>query len=409
MARTILPFGPQHPVLPEPLHLKLTIENETVVEALPTLGYVHRGLEKLCEIRDFNQMIQIVERVCGICSCLHALCYCEGVEQIMGVEVPRRAKYLRTIWGELHRIHSHLLWLGLFADAFGFESLFMQFWRIRERVMDIMEATCGNRVVVSVNVIGGVRRDLTPEQCQWIEEQLAISEKELKQLSDTILSDYTVKKRTVGVGVLTKEQAYQLGAAGPTLRGSGWAQDMRQTGYAAFGELGFDPIVEYGCDSYARSAVRFRETLQSIDLVRLAIARMPAGETAANVAGAMEDDTPTPVSAGERRDIMQAYNRDKRHRFVTAPPPNLDLPAGHVAAKVKGKPDGEAVARVEQPRGELLYYLKGNGSKNMERVRIRTPTFANIPPLLAMLPGCELADVPVIVLSIDPCISCTER
>lgn len=409
MARTILPFGPQHPVLPEPLHLKLTIENETVVEALPTLGYVHRGLEKLCEIRDFNQMIQIVERVCGICSCLHALCYCEGVEQIMGVEVPRRAKYLRTIWGELHRMHSHLLWLGLFADAFGFESLFMQFWRIRERIMDIMEATCGNRVVVSVNVIGGVRRDLSPEQCQWIEEQLAISEKELKQLSDTILSDYTVKKRTVGVGVLTKEQAYQLGAAGPTLRGSGWAQDVRQTGYAAFGELGFEPIVEYGCDSYARSAVRFRETLQSIDLVRLAIARMPAGETAADVAGAMEDDTPKPVSAGERRDIMQAYNRDKRHRFVTAPPPNLDLPVGHVAAKVKGKPDGEAVTRVEQPRGELLYYIKGNGSKNMERVRIRTPTFANIPPLLAMLPGCELADVPVIVLSIDPCISCTER
>ncbi len=409
MARTILPFGPQHPVLPEPLHLKLTIEDETVVEALPTLGYVHRGLEKLCEVRDFNQMIQIVERVCGICSCLHALCYCEGVEQIMGVEVPRRAKYLRTIWGELHRMHSHLLWLGLFADAFGFESLFMQFWRVRERIMDIMEATCGNRVVVSVNVIGGVRRDLSPEQCQWIEEQLAVSEKEIKQLSTTILNDYTVKKRTVGKGVLTKEQAYQLGAVGPMLRGSGWAQDARQTGYAAFGELGFDPIVEYDGDSYARCAVRFRETLQAIDIARLAIARLPAGETAANVEGAMEDDTPKPVAAGERRDILQAYNRDKRHRLTAAPPPNLDLPAGLVAAKVKGKPEGEAVTRVEQPRGELMYYLKGNGSKNMERVRIRTPTFANIPPLLAMLPGCELADVPVIVLSIDPCISCTER
>ncbi|EFL50334.1 NADH-ubiquinone oxidoreductase chain 49kDa [Solidesulfovibrio fructosivorans JJ]] len=408
MARTILPFGPQHPVLPEPLHLKLTVEDETVIEALPTLGYVHRGLEKLCEIRDFNQMIQIVERVCGICSCLHALCYCEGLEQIMGVEVPPRAKYLRTIWGELHRMHSHLLWLGLFADAFGFESLFMQFWRIRERIMDIMEATCGNRVVVSVNVIGGTRRDLSPEQCQWIEQQLAISEKELKQLSSTILNDYTVKKRTVGKGVLTKEQAYQLGAAGPTLRGSGWAQDARQTGYAAFGELGFDPIVEYDGDSYARSAVRFRETLQSIDLVRLAIARMPAGETATNIEGALGDDTPRPIT-GERGDIMQAYKHDKRRRTVAAPPPNLDLPSGHVSVKVKGKPDGEAVTRVEQPRGELLYYLKANGSKYMDRVRIRTPTFANIPPLLAMLPGCELADVPVLVLSIDPCISCTER
>jgi ech hydrogenase subunit E len=396
-------------VLPEPLHLKLTVEDETVVEALPTLGYVHRGLEKLCEIRDFNQMIQIVERVCGICSCLHALCYCEGVEQIMGVEVPPRAKYLRTIWGELHRMHSHLLWLGLFADAFGFESLFMQFWRVRERIMDIMEATCGNRVVVSVNVIGGTRRDLSPEQCQWIEQELAVAEKDIKKLTETILSDYTVKKRTVGKGVLTKEQAYQLGAVGPTLRGSGWAQDARQTGYAAFGELGFDPIVEYDGDAYARSAVRFRETLQSIDLVRLAIARMPAGETATNIEGVLGDDTPRPVVAGERRDIMQAYTRDKKHRVVAAPPPNLDLPAGHVAVKVKGKPEGEAVTRVEQPRGELLYYVKGNGSKYMDRVRIRTPTFANIPPLLAMLPGCELADVPVLVLSIDPCISCTER
>ncbi len=408
MARTILPFGPQHPVLPEPLHLKLTIEDETVVEALPTLGYVHRGLEKLCEIRDFNQMIQIVERVCGICSCLHALCYCEGVEEIMGVEVPPRAKYLRTIWGELHRMHSHLLWLGLFADAFGFESLFMQFWRVRERIMDIMEATTGNRVVVSVNVIGGVRRDLSPEQCQWIDEQLSIAEKEIKQLSSTILNDYTVKKRTVGKGVLSKEQAYQLGAVGPTLRGSGWAQDARQTGYAAFGEIGFEPIVEYGGDAYSRSAVRFRETLQSIDLIRLAIARMPSGETATNIESALDDDTPKPVS-GDRRDMMQAYKRDKHRRLVAAPPPNLDLPSGHVSVKVKGKPDGEAAPRVEQPRGELIYYLKGNGSKYMDRVRIRTPTFANIPPLLAMLPGCELADVPVLILSIDPCISCTER
>lgn len=408
MARTILPFGPQHPVLPEPLHLKLTIENEIVVEALPTLGYVHRGLEKLCEVRDFNQMVQIVERVCGICSCLHALCYCEGIEQIMGVEVPRRAKYLRTIWGELHRMHSHLLWLGLFADSFGFESLFMQFWRVRERIMDIMEATCGNRVVVSVNVVGGVRRDLSPEQCQWIEQQLIISEKEIRQLTTTILNDYTVKKRCCGKGVLTKEAAYQLGAVGPMLRGSGWAQDARQTGYAAFDELGFEPVVEYDGDSYARCAVRFRETLQSIDLVRLAIARMPAGETAANVEGANEDDTPHVIS-GNRGGIMQAYNRDKQHHVTAAPPPNLDIPAGSIAAKVKGKPDGEAVTRVEQPRGELMYYLKGVGSKNMDRVRIRTPTFANIPPLLAILPGCELADVPVIVLSIDPCISCTER
>ena len=156
MARTVLPFGPQHPVLPEPLHLTLTIEDEIVKEAIPKLGYVHRGLEKLAEIRDHTQMIQIVERVCGICSTLHAMCYCQGIEALMGVEVPPRARFLRVIWAEMHRMHSHLLWLGLFADAFGFESLFMQFWRIRERIMDLQEATSGNRVIVSVNVVGGV-------------------------------------------------------------------------------------------------------------------------------------------------------------------------------------------------------------------------------------------------------------
>jgi ech hydrogenase subunit E len=163
----------------------------------------------------------------------------------------------------------------------------------------------------------------------------------------------------VGVGVLSKENAYLLGAAGPTLRGSGVAQDMRMLGYGAYSELDFEPIVETAGDCWARSTVRFRETLQSMDLVRQAIAKLPEGE---------------------------------------------------LAAKVKGNPpEGEVYMRVEQPRGECVYYIRGNGTKHLDRLRIRTPTFANIPPLLAMLPGCELADVPVIVLSIDPCISCTER
>ncbi len=358
MARTVLPFGPQHPVLPEPLHLTLTVDDEIVKEAIPKLGYVHRGLEKMAEIRDHTQMIQIVERVCGICSFLHALCYCQGIESLMKVEVPTRAKYLRVVWAELHRIHSHLLWLGLFADAFGFESLFMQFWRIRERIMDVQEHTAGNRVIISTNVVGGVKRDMDKEIEKWILETLVKVEKEVNQLKTTILDDYTVKQRTVGIGVLSKEKAYELGAAGPTLRASGIAQDMRQTGYAAYSELDFAPVVETDGDSYARTVVRFNEILQAIDLIRQAFAKMPAGD---------------------------------------------------LSVKVKGLPDGEVVSRVEQPRGEVLYYIKGNGKKFLDRLRIRTPTFANIPPLLEMLPGCDLADVPVLILTIDPCISCTER
>lgn len=358
MARTTIPFGPQHPVLPEPIHLSLVVEDDKVVEALPTLGYVHRGLEMLATKRDYNQMIQIVERVCGICSMIHSLCYCQAVEQMMGVEVPRRAKMLRVVWSELHRLHSHLLWLGLFADSFGFESLFMQLWKIREAVMDLNEATTGNRVIVSVNVVGGVRADLDEGQIRWIKDTLVDVEKGIKSLQSTIMHDATVCKRTKGVGVLPKQLAYDLGAAGPMLRGSGVAQDMRQLKYAGFDEIAFEPVVETAGDCWARSNVRFLEALQSIDLVRQALDRL--------------DNT-------------------------------------ELAVKIKGKPEGEVIERVEQPRGECLYYLKGNGDKFLERVRIRTPTFANIPPLAAILPGLDFADVPVVVLSIDPCISCTER
>ncbi len=356
--KNIIPFGPQHPVLPEPIHLSLTLEDEIVIEAVPALGYVHRGLEKLADIRDFNQMIQVCERVCGICSMIHALCYCQGLEDMMKVEVPERAKFLRTIWSEIHRMHSHLLWLGLYADSFGLESLFMQFWKIRERIMDINEVTTGSRVIVSVNIIGGVRRDISAEQIRWILGELKIVEKEFIALQETMNNEYTVKKRTVGIGYLSKELAHSLGAAGAVLRGSGISQDMRQLKYAALSHLDFEPIVEYGGDCYSRGLVRFREVLQSIDLVRQAVDKLPDTE---------------------------------------------------ISVKVKGNPEGEVINRVEQPRGECLYYLKGNGTKFLDRVRIRTPTFANVPPLAHILPGADLASVPVIVLSIDPCISCTER
>lgn len=360
MRKTVIPFGPQHPVLPEPIHLRLTVVDERIIEAMPSLGYVHRGLERLAEVRDFHQMIMVVERVCGICSVMHALCYCQGVEALLGVEVPPRAEYLRVIWSELHRIQSHLLWMGLFADSFGFESLFMQFWRIREKILDINEITAGNRVIVSINVIGGVRRDLDADQTRWLLTQLDQVEEDVRRLEKTLLTDYTVKKRTVGKGVLTAKRAYELGAVGPVLRACGVAQDLRQTGYAAYGALGFEPVVETDGDSFARGKVRFRETLAAMDLIRRAITALPEGEVRAKV-------------------------------------------------KAKGNPEGEIVCRVEQPRGELLYYLKGSGGKMLDRVRIRTPTFANLPALIVMLPGLFLSDVPVVTLSIDPCISCTER
>jgi ech hydrogenase subunit E len=358
MARTIIPFGPQHPVLPEPIHLDLFVEDEKVMEARPSIGFVHRGLEKLVEKKDYIEFVYIAERICGICSFIHGQTYCQAVEDMMNIQVPPRALYLRTIWGELSRIHSHLLWLGLMADGMGFESLFMHSWRVREKVLNIIEATTGGRVIFGSCKIGGVRRDIDAEAGKKTLKELEGIELEIQEITKVFLRDRSVKARLCDVGVLSKTDAYDLGCVGPTLRASGVAQDMRTLGYAAFRDLEFEPIIRTEGDSYARCAVRCVELPQSIDLIRQAFAKLPEGE---------------------------------------------------IEVKVTGNPNGETIMRTEQPRGEVVYYLKATGSKNLQRFRVRTPTFANIPAMLKLLQGCQLADVPVLVLTIDPCISCTER
>ena len=356
--QSIIPFGPQHPVLPEPIHLDLVIEDEKIVEAIPSIGFVHRGLEGLVKKKDFNEMTYIVERTCGICSFMHGMGYCEAVENVMNVEVPDRGRYLRTIWAEMSRIHSHLLWLGLLADAFGFESLFYQCWRMREKVLDIFEITTGGRCIFSVNKIGGVLKDIDAEMLNTMLEVFEEMEAELKTIRKTFLFDYTVESRLKGVGILTKEQAHNLGAAGPFARASGINMDMRTRGYGAYADLDFEPITSDIGDSFARCDVRIREIFQAIDLIRQMIGKMPSGE---------------------------------------------------ISAIVKGNPSGEYFMRVEQPRGEAIYYVKANGTKFLDRMRVRTPTFANLPGMLETLKGADLADVPLLILTIDPCISCTER
>ena len=356
--RSIVPFGPQHPVLPEPVHLDLVLEDEKVVQAIPSVGYVHRGLESLVKKKDFNEMVYVAERVCGICSFMHGMGYCNAVEQIMDVEVPMRAKYLRTIWSEMSRLHSHLLWLGLLADAFGFESLFMHSWRLREKILDMFEQSTGGRVIFSVNTIGGVLKDMPADMLKSFVDTLNDMEKELRKTTSVFLNDYTVASRLKGVGILTSEDAIRRGACGPMMRASGIAVDIRKTGYEAYGDLDFDVITSDACDSYARCEVRIGEIFQSIDIIRQAVSKIPDTE---------------------------------------------------ISAVVKGMPNGEAFIRMEQPRGEAFYYVRANGTKFLDRMRVRTPTFANLPALAQILQGCQYGDVPLLILTIDPCISCTER
>lgn len=356
--RSIIPFGPQHPVLPEPIHLDLVLEDEVVVEAVPNIGFVHRGLEKLVDSRDYKQYVYVAERICGICSFGHGMGYCESVERAMGIDIPARAKYLRTLWMELSRVHSHLLWLGLLADALGFESLFMQSWRLREKILDIFDMTTGGRIIFSVNQIGGVLKDVEPAMLKEIQKTITELESEVKPIIRTFLEDRLVNMRLRGLGVLSKEQAYTDGAVGPMLRASGVAYDSRETGYAAYADLSFGPITAIEGDSYARVKVRLAEILQSFEILQELLGKIPSGE---------------------------------------------------IAIPVKGNPKGECFVRIEQPRGEAIYYTKGNGTKYLDRFRLRTPTTANIPPMLDLLKGCQLSDVALLILTIDPCISCTER
>jgi ech hydrogenase subunit E len=354
----IIPFGPQHPVLPEPIHLDLVTEDERVVEAIPSIGFVHRGLEKLVELKDFQEFVYVAERVCGICSFMHGMSYCQAVEEVMQIQVPDRALWLRTIWSELARIQSHLLWLGLAADGMGFESLFMHVWRLREHILDIIEMTTGGRIIFGSCKVGGVRKDINHETLAHIVNRLKELEVEFKEVTDVFINDYSVQHRFREVGVISQKDAYQLGTIGPVAKGSGLKYDARNIGYAMYSKIDFEPVTENDGDCYARCAVRVRELFQSIDIIRQCAGLITEGE---------------------------------------------------ISVKVTGFPEGEFYTRVEQPRGEVIYYVRGNGTKFLERFRVRTPTFANIPAMVKVLQGCQIADVPNIILTIDPCISCTER
>lgn len=359
--RTVIPFGPQHPVLPEPVHLDLVLEDEKVITAIPRIGYIHRGLEKLVEKRDYTQFVYVTERICGICSFGHSLGYSQCIEQLMGIEITDRAEYLRVIFHELSRIHSHLLWLGLLADGFGFEALFMHCWRLREEVLDIFEECTGGRVIFSACDVGGFRQEVSNETLRGIVTKLERLRAEYRTIEKALLYDTSVKNRMVGVGYLSKEQAAEYSMVGPFGRASGLCVDERLNGIGAYSELAaFEPIISEDGDCWARCDVRVREVYQSIDIISELVDKIPDGE---------------------------------------------------VMVPVKGNPpkDAQTMMTVEQPRGQAFYYAKGNGTKYLQRMRVRTPTSQNLAGLVGALGGCDFADVPMIVLTIDPCISCTER
>lgn len=361
MSTFILPVGPQHPALKEPTSFRFLVDGETVVDADLRLGYNHRGIEKGCEERTYIQDLFLLERVCGICSNVHMTCFAQGVEKLMGIEPPKRGLYIRCLMGELERVHSHLLWLGVAGHEVGFDTFFMYTWRDREIVEDILEMVSGNRVNYGMQTFGGVRRDLDEMQIKKVLDGIAALKARTPYYLNIGASEPTLVARIAGVGQLPKAKALELNAVGPTTRASGVDLDVRKDDpYAGFGEhIPFNIVTNEGGDVLARVVVRAMELMESYNICEYILKNLPSGDI-----------------------------RVKAPRKV---------------------PEGEYVSRCEAQRGEVLHYIRSNGTDKPDRVKVRAPTLANWPATLYMLRGGYVADIPIVMAAIDPCLSCTDR
>ncbi len=357
---SVMPFGPVHPSLKEPEYFKLVLEGEKIVEVIPRIGYVHRGIERAAQERTWIKNVYLFERICGICSFAHSLGYTHAVEGLTGFEVPRRARYIRVIVAELERIHSHLLWLGLVGHWAGFDTLFMWVWKDREKILDLEEAITGNRIHKSYSTIGGVRVDFPDGIADRIRTDLGYIEKRVDYYERLVESEETMSVRTKGVGRITQETARRLCPVGPLLRCTGIARDVRvEDPYAAYDEV--PPRVQTSTDGDIASLLRLRlnEVRESCWVVKTALEKLPPG------------------------------------------PYKVSVP--------RAVPQGESTFHVEAPRGELLYYVKSKGGSSPERVKVRASTVANILTATEMLKGYTLADVPIVLTGMDPCFGCMDR
>ena len=293
-AENLVPFGPIHPALKEPEYFKMILEGEKIVQVIPRIGYVHRGLEKAAESRPWVQNMYMFERTCGICSFVHSLCYGQAVEGLTMYEVPTRAKYIRLIIAEMERIHSHLLWVGLMGHWAGFETLFMWVWRDREIVLDLVEAISGNRVHKSMNAFVGVRRDMPENMEDRIVERIKFLADRARYYRDIIDTEETMLERTENLGKIGADTAERLCAVGPMVRYVGLQKDVRLNDpYAAYDEVPFDIVTRKEGDVHALLQLRLDELVVSANLVSYAVKHLPSGPIRVKIPPVLKTRTPS--------------------------------------------------------------------------------------------------------------------
>ncbi|HVO79895.1 MAG TPA: NADH-quinone oxidoreductase subunit C [Terriglobales bacterium] len=359
---TVVPFGPFHPTLDEPAHFRLYVEGE-MVRGCEYRGFmVHRGIEKLAEsVMGYNDIPMLAERICGICGCVHNVAYVQAVEEAAALKPPPRAEYIRTIMLELERLHSHLLWTGLACHIVGFDTLFMQSFRIREPIMWMAEKISGNRKTYALCVVGGVRWEITPEIRGELRQTLDKLETEWRSVVAAVSRDRNIQKRTWGVGMADKDLVKEAGLIGPVARAAGVDIDCRRDHpYAAYDRVEFDVITEHGGDVWSRLLVRMREVFESIRIIRQCLDKMEPGP-------------------------LQLEIKD-------------ELPIGRMG-----------LSSVEAPRGESHHFVITGENNRPRRWRVRAPTYQNLQGVPRMIKDQQIADMTISLGSIDPCFSCTDR
>lgn len=359
---TIIPIGPYHPLQAEPELFKLYCDGEIVKDVKWETGYNHRGIEKLSESKTFDQVFFLVERICGICSTSHPFAFANCMEEIVNVEIPDRAKYIRSIIGELERIHSHLLWAGLAGHFLGYNTVFMWVWKYREPILDLFEIITGNRNSYAMFKIGGVRRDIPNNLVPTIQKNLDALKPKLDLLIGVVMDDPVIHARTKGVGVLTKQDIINFAAVGPTARASGVAIDVRQDDpYAAYPLVNWKVITAEEGDVFAKVAVRLLEMYESVSIIE---------------------------------QCLEGLKKEKE---------------GDIEVKVKNVPEGMGTGRAEAPRGEVFHFVVTDGGYTPVRHKVRAPSYTNISTFKKSCVGQTISDATISLAAVDPCYCCTER
>ncbi len=360
--KTVVPIGPYHPLQEEPELFKLYCDGETVTDIEWETGYNHRGIEKISESKTFDQVFFLVERICGICSTSHPFAFANCMEEIANVEVPDRAKYIRCIIGELERIHSHLLWVGLAGHFLGYNTVYMWAWKYREPVLDLFELITGNRNSYAMFKIGGVRRDIPNSRISDIQKILDGLKPKIDLLKGAVMDDPVIHLRTKGVGTLTMEDVITYGAVGPTARASGWDIDVRRDDpYAAYGMVDWKVITTQGGDVFDKAVVRILEMYESVSIIE---------------------------------QCLEGLKKE---------------PEGDVEIKVKNIPPGIGTGHHEAPRGEVFHFVKTDGSNSPVRHKVRAPSYVNIATFKKSCVGQSISDATIALAAVDPCYCCTER